>query len=172
MPETQNRFTLITNLSQVCVNGVRTDTHALLLEDTPSWGDPEQRRFCVRGFGCDPAWPVFTLPVESVKYILTPGRSAAVVMRLVEGSEALDLKPLFTGGFLQLEGGPQLTLIAEDGAKVIDFESFEGGSDTICRVWEVLSRKTLEYWVAPNYPKLTYWSAKAARLMSGLSQKG
>ena len=47
--ETEDKFTLFTNIQFVTINGVRTHTHALLLEDTESLFARKDRCYQLRG---------------------------------------------------------------------------------------------------------------------------
>ena len=139
-----NKYVLITNLSYVTVGDVRTDTHALLLEE---WSEelkalPRRR---IRGFGPDAAWPVFDIiTVPSVAYALTAAAASSA--------------------WLQLNGGPRLNLYVSDQSKPIDVLAFTPGTD-IEEVWRVLPQKVAAYWWPSytNMPRLVWVPSAAVR---------
>lgn len=134
------------------INGIRTYCYALLLTEAPGiFGGTERQ---VRGFGTDPAWPVFDLYIPSIDYQLTDASGNAIFM----SNSHPEGRPLFTGGILQIAGGPRLDLISCNGNQSIDVQTFEGryGERVILKVWEKLPGKVAKYWTAPHMPTLSW----------------
>lgn len=153
MPE---KYILITNLNWVTIGPVRTNTHALLLEDAVLLGD---RQCKVRGFGTDAAWPVFDIFLKSIEHELVDAQGNVHMLKEDK------LVPLITGALLRLKNGPELQLVTCNRSRPLDIQTFEseGGDRKILEVWEVLERKVPEYWDAPNMPLLSWQRAENVR---------
>lgn len=148
-----DKYILFTNLDMVIVGGVRTHCSALLLERTEDFLNRGQHQCKARGFGPDPAWPVFDLFLKTpdIEYVLQSAQSESVSMMV--GNEP---RPMFTGALLQIKDGPQLQLIAAINEQPIQVDVFEGPSEEriIRKVWDVLSRRVVEFSDTPNRPVL------------------
>jgi hypothetical protein len=148
------KYILFLNLEFVIVNQVRTFTHALLLEEGPSMFSGIDRR--ARGFGTDPAWPVFDFPIPSLDYELTDASGGPI---LITDSKP-EGRPLHAGAIMQFKGtdAPRLDLIVQDQDQPLDIRTFEGkwGDRVITDVWEKLSSLVGRYWKAPNMPRLAW----------------
>lgn len=133
----KSKYVLITNLSYVIIGDVRTDTHALLLEEWEEQLGGKYARRRVRGFGTDATWPVFDLHVSSVGYELTVKGKGHVI--------------------LQIDNGPRLDLSVSDQDRPIDVLTFAPGTD-IEEVWEALPWKVASYWWPSytNMPRLVW----------------
>lgn len=159
----REKYVLITNLDWVTVGDVRTYTHALLLEQTRGLGRDDVM-FKVRGFGTDPAWPVFDIFVKSIDYDLTDAQGN---LFKVEGDGVV---PVIMGAIMQLKDGTRLDLVTCHRERPLDIQTWEGDSDErlILDVWEVLKRKVPEYWDAPNMPTLQWAPASLVRDLQGV----
>lgn len=114
---------LFTNLDYVTVNGVRTTTHALLLSSGAEglFKDDPPRNDIV-GFGSSCSWRVFDMRVPSIEYTLTPADSSKSMVMLQDDRT---VKPVFSGGILQLKDGPTFTLLVHDYDQPIYTDVFE-----------------------------------------------
>lgn len=147
---TQDKHTLITNLEWVTINGIRTYTHALLLTDGAyAFGPSDRRRYQVRGFGTDSAWPVFDLDVPSIEYTLADARSGAIM--LTDDDPAG--RPLISGAIMQIKDGPRADLVVSDRKAPLQVDQF---MCSILQVWDVLPMYVRRFWTAPNMPTL-HW---------------
>ena len=149
------KYTLITNLEFVVVNGVRTHTHALLVEEGPSmFGGGADRR--IRGFGMDPAWPVFDIMgLPSIDFELTDASGGPLFI----SDSNPEGRPLYSGAIMQMAaGGPKIDLIVQDHEQALDIKRFEGryGDSIITKVWDHLSATVGRFWRAPNMPRLAW----------------
>jgi len=155
------KYTLFLNLTYVIVNGVRTSTHALLLESNPAmFGDGIRHQ--VRGFGLDSAWSVFDLDVPSIEYTLTDGQSNHI---MITDSHPAG-RPLCSGAIMKIKDGPELQLIVEDQNQPIDIKTFEGtwgDRITYDKLWNYLNANVVRYWHAPNMPRLMWGPAPGRR---------
>lgn len=157
------KYTLLTNLEFVQTGDLRLQCSALLIEegceDLPGMSVNNR----LRGFGPDPAWPVFTQwfkpDVDTPFYVFEHGaKSENVITRSNAGKE----RPLFQGTNLIMTGatlGGSLQrygyfLQLSKAEKPLDVH-FHPNSN-ICEVWEVLNQKTAEYWSMPHMPLLNY----------------
>lgn len=164
-----HRYTLITNLRYVVFNDVfndvRTHTRAVLLEEYPedipgTTKDGTRRR--MRGFGIDPAWPVFDLSLDSLEHTIEVAETRDVFIGAGD-----EVKPLGSGAIMRFKGerGPTIQLWVEDDDKPIDIRKIEGSHEVIHEVWRALSVRTAQYWVAPYMPRLTHVPVAVARAM-------
>ena len=145
-------YTLITNLEWAVVNGIRTFTHALLVSDHEGAFDKNTRRRQLRGFGTDPAWPVFDLDIPSTSYTLSDARSGNVM--ILSGNDPKP-RPLCSGAIMQIESGPRVDLLVSDQRRPLDVRTFPR-EVTIRDVWDVLPGLVRSYWTAPNMPTLQW----------------
>ena len=153
-PDDPVKYTMFTNLDWVTVNGVRTWTHALILEEGPHMFGGVKRS--LRGLGVDPAWPVFDLNVPSIEYTLVDAQSQSV---LLTDSEPSGQRPLCSGAIMQLKDGPELQLIVRDHKQPLDIKTFEGtwgDRVTTDRLWAHMQSRIPRYWNAPNMPALLW----------------
>lgn len=150
------RYTLITNLDYVTVNGIRTFTHALLAERTDSIFDHDKPQHKLRGFSTDPSLPTFDTVIPTDEFDLVPAQSG----HLFIGGDG-EPRPLLGGAIMKIVGAPDVQLIAGvNSREPIDVHRFP--EDThVDMVWEMLSRKVAEHWTAPNMP-LPQWMPSAA----------
>jgi hypothetical protein len=152
-----SKYTLITNLRTVqpmnadgSTQPLRMDAYALLLEqdyDAVIGDGPDYR---MRGFGADPAWPVFSywLTEKSFPYMLDPIQGNSMFLQ-GDGK----LRPLFSGYRLALGDGQSFALWTENNEHELEITEFEG---SILQVWDVLREKVRSHWTAPNFPNLQY----------------
>lgn len=150
------RYTLITNLDYVVIGGVRTYTHALLVERGDSLFSPDEPQYKLRGFGTDPALPTFDTVIPTDEFELVAAQSSAVFV----GGDG-EPRPLFGGAIMRIAGVLEVQLIAANGSRQpIDVHRFpeDAGVDA---VWDMLGRKVAEHWHAPNMP-LPQWVSSAA----------
>lgn len=152
-PDDPVKYIMVTNLDWVTVNGVRTWTKALILEEGPGMFDKVRR--AIRGLGTDPALPVFDLFVPSIEYTLVDAQSNSVIM-----SDATpEGRPMATGAIMQLKDGPELQLVVRDYRKPLDIKTFEGtwGDGTLTdRLWAHMESCIPKYWKAPYMPTLVW----------------
>jgi len=144
-----DRHVLFTNLQFVRYNDVRFYCAALLLSETKDLFGRGRRRE-VRGFGTDPALPVFDLRVDSIDFTSASAESADQFI----GHEGV-ARPLVTGMILKLHDGPSLQLLAQETDRPICVDRFEGDGK-ICEVWEKLSHRVRQFWHAPNFPVVSF----------------
>lgn len=132
------KYTLLTNLRFITLNGVRTFCHALLItqDDNPviSFGGSN---YSIRGFGTEAAWPVFDMALakEDLPYSLTTAASDNVLVIAHDGSTKL----LRTGTIMTFKSGLSLVLESDAASKPIDVTYEE---DDISEVWRMLWVKT------------------------------
>lgn len=147
------KYTLITNLSFVQLQGtnLRLDCHALLVtEDAGSAIGPS---YTLRGFGTDPAWPVFTYWLEKDALPFELARADSAGSAVILGQDGAE-KPLFQGALLRLKGEQEFFLQTDSSERPLDVHEQEDGD--IMAVWALLYDKVAEYWHAPYMPRLTY----------------
>lgn len=149
------RYVLITNLRTVVIGNVEMHAYALLLEDHPAtFGDGPDRR--IRGFGTDPAWPVFCVRgIPSIEFELVDASGGPIMIT----DSKPEGRPLFSGAIMQIaDGGPRLDLILSDHERAFDVQRFEGRSanSPITKVWAKLPGLVAKFWDAPNMPGLTW----------------
>lgn len=152
-PDDPVKYVLFLNLEYVIVNGVRTSTQALLLEEGPGMLDKVKR--VVRGFGPDPAWPVFDIFVPSIEYTLVDAQSNAMIF----SGATPQGRPMASGAIMKLKDGPELQLLVNDHKQPLDIKTYEGkwgDRDVINNVWERLTSLCAKYWNAPNMPHLAW----------------
>jgi hypothetical protein len=158
------RYTLFTNLSFVTVNGVRTFTHALLLQDTGSFTG-EGRDVRLRGFGTDELNPTFNIGVRAPEYELG---EVAGDNRFLMASDDGELKPISSGTALRL-GDLVVGLAVDDQRKPICVDKFEApqNDSPVLQVWNVLARRVAEHWTAPAIPHTSFTSTRVRRIILG-----
>lgn len=178
-PKKIEKFVLITNLEYVTVNGVRTHTNALLLEEYYFMRSDAKPSCRVRGFGMDPAWPTFDMAASTIEHTLVPARSSSVMLT-DEGEE-----PLLVGAILRLGDGGEIHLVTCDRSRPVDVQTITGDVEerVVLDVWDTLQQKVVDYWDKPGMPMLT-WVQKSpldlseeersglARLLAGSSRAG
>ena len=151
----RQKYTLFTNLTYVTIGDVRTNCAALLLEEAESAFDRDKPQCKIRGFGPDPAWPVFDifLKVPTIEFELQDAASHHAIVLGQNGPY-----PLSVGAILTIRDGLRMELIAQNRALGLLRDDFEGEQEerTILKVWDVLSRRCIEAWNAPNMPMLTW----------------
>lgn len=151
-------YILFLNLSYVTINGVRTWTHALLLEKTPGIFGGTQCK--VRGFGPDPSWPVFDLVVPSIAYTLTDASGGP----MFSTDSHPEGRPLVQGAIMQIKKGPRIDLIVSDYEQDLNVCVFEGKDDMlIMKVWERLESMVTRFVRAPNMPTIRWVSTPGYR---------
>lgn len=168
------KYTLLTNLDFVQTGDLRLQCNALLIEegceDLPGMSVNNR----LRGFGSDPAWPVFTQWFKPI----TVSRNGAAVPDddtpfytfehgiKSDGAQFLShdgtMRPLFQGTNLIMTGampdsslqryGYFLQLSKDEHPLDVHFHP----NSNIREIWEVLNRKTAEYWHMPYMPMLNY----------------
>lgn len=163
MAKDRERYVLLTNIDYVVVGPVRTMTHALLLEEFHDFLTGGLRRR-IRGFGPDPAWPVFDMESPSIEFTLTDAKGRDIFI----GNDGEE-KPLISGAILQVEGGPRLELWVSDPKWPIRVDEFEGHSEErpILRVWVVLPLRVASFWNAPNMPNLVWGPSPREKMQVG-----
>lgn len=153
----KQHYTLITNLEYVWVNGVRTFTHALLVEETEGLFEDTPPRRQILGFGTEGSAPTFDLDVPSIQYEIGPIRRGGPILV----SDSGNTQPLFSAAEMRFfKGGPTLRLHVADPERPLDIQSWEGdpGDRVVLRIWEVLPSKVATYWRAPRMPIQQYVS--------------
>lgn len=137
---------LITNLSWVTINGIRTHSHALLLERVDEGVCKGTK---IRGFGTDATWPVFDLNVPSIKYTLED----------IHGGPALQAHPwdgtrlIYRGANMLFEGGPLVELCISNSHHPIQIDD---SREDIRDVWAVLPGLTRKYWRNDGFPTMSW----------------
>lgn len=156
-----NRFTLITNIHFATINAMRLEIAALLVQEQPHGMNRKVQRYQLRGFGPDPAWPIFDLDLKSPKFERASARSQHSII----GADDT-LRPLSTGEILTFEDGPEVQLVMPHRSEEpLDVEVFEG--DNYGALWAVLTTKTARYWKAPNMPTLAWLPTQSVRFSRG-----
>lgn len=149
------KYILFLNLDWVVVNGVRTSTHALLIEEGPGMLTPVDRR--VRGFGLDSAWAVFDVRVPTIEYTMQDFEGNAIMLT---NRDPKGYVPLVSGAVVQIASdGPRLELAVLDHKRPIDVKTFEGtwgDRVTLDALWVYLNENAPKYWTAPGMPKLVW----------------
>lgn len=149
--ERRTKYTLLTNIQfvQRTNDNMRIGCRALLF--TEGGIGMFDKDYSLRGFGTEAAWDVLKIWLdkeEHFPFVIEPAADPSCVM--VSESVA---KPIFSGSHLMLKDGTGFFLQSDDSSRPLDV--YEQVGD-ICHVWEVLYRKTAEYWHAPYMPRLTY----------------
>jgi hypothetical protein len=151
-----SKFILFTNLEFVIYHKVRMNVHALLLEETPSMFSRGAKDTKVRGFGVDPAWVVFDMPIPSLDYTLTDAQGGPL---FVTDSKPYG-RPLFNGAIMQIggENGVRLDLVFQDYEQQLNVQTFEGNREDriVLKVWDVLPGLCARFWKAPAMPRLVH----------------
>ncbi len=146
------KYTLITNIHFVQIGQTRMEARALLIEEGVIVFGEESPR--LRGFGTDPAWPVFTHYLgKSIHFPATMRESHSDNSILL--SHDGTTKPLFGGVLLRLGGQSEYFLQVEDDEFPIDIVEYPKGTD-IGVVWNDLFQKTARYWHSPYMPSLQW----------------
>lgn len=146
----QTEYTLLTNID--CAvrkdDPMRLECSAVLLTKAV---EGSLYHTVLRGFGTEAAWPVFDMALDNEKHFpftLKPFENQMVKLLTESGA-----KNIFIGTTLTLKDGPEFALYAEDSERPIDV--FEQTGD-ICKLWDVLYKKTGLYWTSPYMPRLSY----------------
>ena len=158
----RDRFVLFTNLDYVSIGPVRTQSHALLLQEGDFFAGMGLRRQA-RGFGTESSWPVFDIDLSTIEYEIQPAKSPHIFI-----SDAHpEPRPLSTGAILKV-GDVSMQLWACDSDRDIDVWTIEGehGARTILKVWDHLATSVALHWTAPNMPRLD-WIPSIASLRRG-----
>lgn len=147
----KDNFTLFTNIDFVTLNGVRTFSHALLLEDAKSWTG-QGRMYHLRGFTFHEAIPSFDVVLKSPEYTLAAAQTPHVFI----GSDGP--RPLASGHIMTFKNGPTVQLVAQDHEQPLCIDNISGNSDEspILRVWAILQPRVRQFWTAPNMPVATW----------------
>jgi hypothetical protein len=150
------RYTLITNLSFVSLAGMRTFTHALLVEETQHPFLREQSRALLRGFGTEASAPTFDVCLPSYEHEIGAVHGDGRFVVLTDDG----IRPLMSHAIVRFKNGPEVLLSVENQAKPLDIQQWAGeaGERTILRVWEALEQKVRAYWTAPNMP-IQQWTS-------------
>lgn len=151
---------LITNIEFVSVHGVRDvrcDAHAVLIQPPrePLIGEP---RATVRGFGVDPAQPVFTvwLDTEDASFEIVDAADPSKILMGDSGAA----RPIFSGALLRI-GGVEMFLQIGDHQQAISVERFS--QDEFDPVWRALPGRVAKFWPAPDMPTLRWVDADSVR---------
>lgn len=149
-----SKHTLLTNLSYCAFTdkNVRCTVAAILItEDYDPLFGPKEGHVSVRGFGPDPAWPVFDmrLPLTAVPFRTDGAESALYVMKNGQA------RPSSQGMFVRFTEGTQLELLCGTREDGVDIEEFPVGAH-IATVWKALTDKTARYVDTPNRPYLQW----------------
>ena len=135
------RAVLITNLHLVAIGAVRAKCHALLLHEDPESvsGGPAR---CIRAFGCEPSWEVFSIETKTIDFEITHDASGATLIGGVEYGVKITLT---------VDGAPDMILYRDDALKPLEVERFEGGDGRVLpgKVWPVLTERVARFWRAP-----------------------
>jgi hypothetical protein len=152
----KTKYTLFTNISFIQIEKdktpMRLDCHALLIEEG-AIGMLESTQNRIRGFGPDPAWPIFKywLPQGPVTYSLDKKEDKSAMF--IGTRKNAKPRPLFSGSLLTIANGPTFFLQIEDASKPLDV--FERVGD-IEDVWFQLENRVARYWQAPYMPHSNY----------------
>ncbi len=147
------KYTLITNLQYVSIGEVRTFCYALLVEENEGLSRGSTM-FKVRGFGTDPAWPVFDIFLKNSEYRLADACSPHVFI----GCDG-EMRPMALGYIMQFKDGPALELVVANPKAHLHEDRFEGpsGESPILRVWAVLPPRVRQFMQQGTYmPSLTW----------------
>lgn len=149
--ERETKYTLLTNIQfvQRTNDNMRIGCHALLF--TEGGIGMFEKDYSLRGFGTEAAWDVLKIWLDKDKHFpfaIDPRDSQVAMIMRKDG-----MKPIFSGSNVTLKDGTEFFLQADDSSRPLDVYKQVGD---ICHVWEVLYRKTAEYWHAPYMPRLTY----------------
>jgi hypothetical protein len=156
MTNKEEKYTLLTNIREIGVGDARIFCRAILLVENGHGMLGTDWR--MRGFGTEAAWHNFQIHLEekAFPYTLTPFVNEHIIL-LTESRGGI---PIFTGNVLTLNDGRAFPLYSSDSDRPIDVHVQYGD---ICKVWEILAIKVIEYWDAPNMPHLTYSDASLLR---------
>jgi len=158
----RDQYILFSNLQFVVVNGVRTYCRALLLERTESFGDRGKAQCKIRGFGPDPAWPVFDifLKCDALDYST---QDAVSTHALLIGSDG-KARPLTSGTILTIDG-LSLALHSGNYEQPIVCDKFEGDQEDriVLFVWDKLADRACDSWNAPYMPLLQHAPVSTVR---------
>lgn len=152
------KVVLFTNLQYVSVGKVRTHCQAMIVEQTETILNPNEVRYRVRGFGPDPAWPVFDLDVDSFAFKLDGAASDKYFMMVNDEGPP---KPLFSGHIMTFPDGTKIEMVLADNSQKIRIDVFEG-ADCYQDVWRLLYAAPAKYARAPYIPVLQ-WVSREAR---------
>lgn len=167
---------LITNLNYVTVlrpgangHGVRTSCAAVLLtpseERMPMFGDVAPAT--IRGFGMDPAWPVFDIFLPDgigIDYESQAWQSANLIV-----SDATPAgRPISSGDVLRFGDGTSLALDVEDHERPITYDDWPGGdgegSDWDSEgFWRLLTYRVRSFHTPPFMPLLHFMPSEQVR---------
>jgi len=159
-----DRYTLITNLQFVTLQGVRTHTHALLISRTESFFERGTPKFELRGFVSNAAMPSFDAVIPTDEYRLVDAASQHMVI----GGDG-EMRPLSSGAIMEIEGfAPvQLVKMTYKPNLPLDVQRLPDGTD-ISRVWTKLEENVARYWQSPNMPVCQYLPAEHVRRTLGV----
>jgi hypothetical protein len=153
-------ITMFTNISAVTIDGVRTFSHALLVEperpDERIGGSAKLRGFMVCG-----ASPTFDVFLKSAEFTREDGQSPHIFI----GSKGI--KPLATGLILTFKDGPTVQVVRGTyDERPICIDEFADDADYEA-IWIRLTQRVAEFWYAPNMPVLAWHNATAVRRTAG-----
>lgn len=154
------KYTLITNINFVQNGNIRMEAHALLIEEGVIVFGEESPR--LRGFGTDPAWPVFTQYLDRSLHFPVTMREAHSSNAEVLGQDGTTT-PLFGGAVLRLGEQSEYFLQADEIKCDIDVVEYPKGTD-IDEVWKDLVRKTARYCHTPYMPTLQWGPPNPERI--------
>lgn len=185
-PDTsQDKYVLITNLQYVTIGPVRTNAYALLLEErvepfalaqsgVPSPRDRDEsftwpKRYTMRGFGADSAWPVFNMIIPTIGFTAEDAEGGPICLddddklgvAAITGKPRNEPRRLASGAVLQITGGPAVELVVCDHEQPLSIEHFDGVS--IAEVWDALPVRVAKYWRWPNMPTLQWMPSAHVR---------
>jgi hypothetical protein len=154
--EPVDEYVLFTNLEWVTIRGVRTFTHALVLERSERCalrrGGADMR---VRGFSTDATAPTFDVPMSNFDWSLedtTPERFIEDERCHRDGHRlwtSYGLKVHLRGWSEQEGVGEVIELATCDSAREVRVSRFAG--PLAC--WKALKREVLDFWRHPAMPR-------------------
>ena len=158
-----SRYVLFVNLSYVTIGDVRTNSHALLLQqgEDPTKPRGTAARSMLRGFMTDPALPTFDLVVPSFEHELVRIPPPWWIPRADDG------EILLRGPGWREDIVLSAQVVSDLGIRMVAFPD-----DTpIDRVWETLVREVAASWAAPAMPVKYYQDAEGVRQRLGVDAR-